>query len=171
MWTTVRALITLLALALAAAGLAPGSAVAQETNVYRPRTTTSTGASASPSRIVPQLNQSLVEMRQALEIVSAAQSEQELNEAARLLDRAYRLQRAAHGGLAILERKEQSEKKNNPASMISREWSIIDASRRNLLMAHFRVHNARVTESRRIKSGVDYLQAAIQQTEMVLAMH
>jgi hypothetical protein len=179
MWTTVRAPLTCLTLAfaVAAGGLAPGSpAVAQETSIHRPKMPTQdgipgVGGSASPSRIAPQLQQSLIAMRHALSILSAAQSEQEFNEAARHLDRAYRLQRAAHGGLAIQERKEQSERKKTPGSLVSQEWAIIDASRKNLLMAHFRFQNARLTEARRLKSGFDYLQAAISQTEMALAMH
>lgn len=164
---------TLLAACVVAAGV--GSANGQETKINRPQLKSggaNSGYSSKPAEIVPLLTRSLANMRQAQAIVTSAQSEQQYNEAAELVEQAYRMQRAAHGGIAIIERGHQSKKSTTPAAtLISQEWAIIDASRKNLLMAHFRFEHARMTEATRIRSGLEYLQAAIQQTEMALAIH
>jgi hypothetical protein len=164
-------------LATCVAGAAVGRADAQEpktnTNINRPQLKSNTeGYSSKPAQIVPLLTRSVANMRRAEEIIANARTDQQVDDAAKLILEAYRMQRAAHGGIAIIERGHQAKRSvTAAATMVSQEWAIIDASRKNLLMAHFRFKHAKVTEASRIRSGQEFVGAAIQQTEMALAIH
>ena len=138
----------------------PGSRVVQPRQQVQRRTST------DPGQIVPQLLKSLEFQQQALSIVTAADSEAQLKEAGRLLHEAYFYQRAAHSGIAKIERANKT-----PGSTAPQEFRLVEASRKNLLMARFRFNNAKPTGGTRLQSGLDFLRAAISQTQSVLAIH
>ena len=124
------------------------------------------GLSVKSQDIVPQLMQSIEIATQAGNMVRQAQSDEDLRRAADMISKAYVLQRAAHAGIGYLDGPKQK-----PGSMIPWEYRAITASRKNLISAQSAFRTARITEAQHIESGMDYLKAAIGQTQSVLAVH
>lgn len=121
--------------------------------------------SKAPAMVVPQLRKSLELAKRAQAIASVAQSSEELKEAAALVMEAYRLQRASHGGLSI-----QQRANTKPGSKLEVQDRTILASRHNLIGAQNEFMLARGRDMRRLERGLEYLRAAINQTQTLLTM-
>ncbi len=160
----------LVGFAVVAAPLVGGAQEAKRTRVHTPEDEDPNrimgGLSVKAQDIVPQLIQSVEIATQVGNMVRQAQTDEDLRRAAELISKAYVLQRAAHAGIGYLDGPKQK-----PGSMIPWEYRAITASRKNLISAQSAFRTANITQVEHIESGMDYLRAAIGQTQSVLAVH
>lgn len=167
--TMLRAVFLGLLLAPGLAAVSPPPADAQRTKVYQPEDPNKEieGLSIKPRDVAPQLMRSVEYAFVAMSQVAAAQHEGDLVKAADTLMLAYRLQRAAHTGLAYME----GPRSNRPGDTIKWEYRVIGAARSNLLEAQRHFRGSQITNTDKIENGLEHLRAAISQTQSVLAIH
>lgn len=152
--------------ALVALGMAwPAWSHAQDVKVFTPRESTSKGLSSAVNMVDPHLRKSLELARRAEAMAGVAQSTMELKEAAELVMQAYFLQRAAHGGI-----NKQARGRSKAGDVLDVQDRTIHASRQNLIGAQNQFRLAKGVDMKRIEGGLEYLRAAIKQTQTVLGM-